>query len=198
MPEQIRPGLWRWSAPHPAWRPGAEPGTPDDWPRDVGAVLYQTRSRAVFFDPLAPAADPAFWGWADQRCDGREVSVLETIPYHRRDRDQFIAHYGAGAGVPDVVVAHRLPAGFEETLYWIPEHRALIPGDALLGAGGGELRLCPDSWLAEQPAKPTAGELREALGVLVGGLDVELVLVSHGEPALHDGAAALARALRAT
>ena len=202
MPDEIAPGLWRWIAPHPEWQPSHDDGTPRDWPREVGCVLYETDGRAVFIDPQAPEDDPAFWRWADERCDGREVSVLETTACHRRSRERFVARYaapstpdGGGQPAPDSIEAYPL-AAFEETLYWVAEHRALVPGDVLIGDGGGELRLCPESWLDDFSPRPTLGEMRAALGVL-SELDIELVLVSHGEPALRHGGAALARALHA-
>ena len=192
MPDEIAPGLWRWVAPHPEWQPTEEDGTPTSWPREVGCVLYETASHAVLFDPLAPEDDAGFWRWADERCRGREAVVLETIHYHRRSREKFLARYGAATAVPDGVVPFAL-AAFDETVYWIAEHRALVPGDSLVGAGDGELRLCPASWLA----RGTLDELRAALASALLGLDVELVAVSHGEPALRGGGAALARALQA-
>jgi hypothetical protein len=69
-------------------------------------------------------------------------------------------------------------------------------GDVLLGAGakprdtGEPLRLCPERWLG----KATHGDLRESLAPLLE-YPVESVLVSHGEPVLSGGAAALAAAL---
>jgi glyoxylase-like metal-dependent hydrolase (beta-lactamase superfamily II) len=156
-------------------------------------VLYETAERAVFFDPLAPDDDAGFWSWADDRCRGREVVVLETIAYHRRSREAFLARYAASADVPETVAAYPFPAA-DETVFWVAEHRALVPGDLLLGSGGGRLSLCPPSWLEEASGTPTLGEVREALGVLLE-LDVELVLVSHGEPALAGGRDELARAL---
>jgi glyoxylase-like metal-dependent hydrolase (beta-lactamase superfamily II) len=198
-PDELRPGLWRWSAPHPEWEATGEDGTPTVWPREVGCVLYTSAAGAVVIDPLAPTQDTAeFWRWADERCDGREVSVLETIGYHRRSREQVIARYGALTSAPATVEAHPL-AGFEETVYWIPEHRALVPGDALITVPDGELRLCPQSWLDELGSSDerTLAGLRAALLPLCD-LEVELVLVSHGEPTLRDGGAALRRALHAT
>jgi hypothetical protein len=198
MPVELRPGLWRWSAPHPQWHASEDDGTPTAWPREVGCVLYTTPSSAVFVDPLVPAQDAAaFWRWADERCAGREVSVLETIAYHRRSRDEVIARYTARTDVPAAVSAHPLPA-VRETVYWIPEHRALVPGDSLIAAPGGDLALCPQSWLDELgppgTAPPTQADLRAALLPLCE-LHAQLVLVSHGEPALDGAGAALARAL---
>ena len=109
----------------------------------------------MFIDPLAVADDGAFWSWADDRCRGREVVALETIRFHRRSREAFLARYSAATMAPQSAVPprwgvepHSLPAT-EETVFWIPEHRALVPGDVLLGTGGGGLSLCPESWLEE-------------------------------------------------
>jgi hypothetical protein len=195
MPEQIRPGLWRWTAPHPDWQPSDGSDAPESWPRDVGCVLYQAPSEAVFIDPLAPPNDPDFWAWADEICRGRSVSVLETIRFHRRSREEFLARYGAATNAPSGVLPLHLP-DFHETLHWIGEHRALVPGDSLIAVDGG-LRTCPQSWLDFVAQGLTIAGLRAALEQAVAGLDVELVLVSHGEPVLHDAAAALAAALRA-
>ena len=144
----------------------------------------------MFFDPLAAEDDAAFWGWADERCRTREVAVLETIHFHRRSREAFLARYSAATAPGESwgVAPFAVPEA-DETVFWIPEHRALIPGDVLVGTGGGELALCPESWLRFLSAAPTREELRHALGVL-GELDVELVLVSHGDPVLRDGRAA--------
>lgn len=197
MPEQIRAGLWRWTAAHPDWRPSDSDDAPTSWPRDVGCVLHQTHSDAVFIDPLAPVDDPSFWAWADELCQGREVSVLETIHYHRRSREQFQARYGvaATATAPAGVARLRLPA-FQETLIWIAEHRALVPGDSLIADADAELRVCPQPWLDCIDRRLTRAGLRAALEQALAGLDVELVLVSHGEPVLQGAAAALAAALR--
>jgi hypothetical protein len=192
---EIASGLWRWTAPHPDWRPDAASGSAGDWERDVGSVLYETADAAVFFDPLLPPDRDSFWDWADERVAGRPVSVLTTIRWHRRSRDDLVRRYGASTSrsrksLPDGVEAFSL-RGAGETIFWLPEPRALIPGDRILGAPGGGLRLCPDSWL---PARIDRAELRELLVPLLE-LPVERVLVSHGEPVLRGGRAALERAL---
>jgi hypothetical protein len=77
-------------------------------------------------------------------------------------------------------------------MFWLPEVRALIPGDRILGAPGGRLRLCPESWLFW--VKVNRDGLRSLLEPLLE-LPIERVLVSHGEPVLSDGASALRRCL---
>lgn len=192
-PIEIRPGLWRWRAPHPDWEPDAAPGSGGDWPREVGCVLYDTGAHVVVIDPLVADGDAALWAWADARCAGREVSVLLTIGFHERSRGRFVSRYGAGEQAPAGVEALAFPE-LDETMYWLAAARTLVPGDRLLGAGGGGLALCPQSWLRYIEPTPTLAQVREQLAVLLE-LDIEAVLVSHGEPVLTAGAAAIAAAL---
>jgi hypothetical protein len=85
--------------------------------------------------------------------------------------------------------------GAAETMYWLPEVRTLVPGDRLLGAPGGGVRLCPESWLYW--VKVDLNGLRSLLEPLLE-LPIERVLVSHGEPVLSGGHEALRRCLRAS
>jgi hypothetical protein len=71
-----------------------------------------------------------------------------------------------------------------------------VPGDRLLGDDAGGVRLCPPSWLRYLPGGMTTEEL--AALAPVRDLPVEMVLVSHGEPVLRDGARAIERVLAAT
>jgi hypothetical protein len=195
---QIRSGLWRWTAPHPAWKP-AEPGSSGDWPREVGCLLYEVGAAAIFIDPLVPANDAQlFWEWADARCEGRSVAVLQTVRFHGRSKLDVMMRYRASTAPPGgVVEALEFPTA-DETMFWLHEHSALVPGDRLLGAedGSGALHLCPQSWLRYLDAPPSDAELAALLAPLLE-LDCEAVLVSHGEPVLSGGAAAIARALQA-
>jgi hypothetical protein len=193
--EPIAPGLSRWTAPHPDWRPNAAPGSPGDWDQQVGSVLFEAADAAVFFDPLLPPDPEPFWAWADERVAGRPVSVLTSVRWHRRSREIFVERYSASvskakASLPRGVEAFPL-RGAGETIFWLPEPRALISGDRIIGAAGGGVRLCPESWL---PGGITQHELRVLLRPLLE-LPVERILVSHGEPVLKGGTAALARAL---
>ena len=64
----------------------------------------------------------------------------------------------------------------------------------MLGADGGGLRLCPESWLGYLGSGLTLAQLRLVLRPLLE-LPIELVLVTHGEPVLSGGREALAEAI---
>jgi hypothetical protein len=194
---EIAPGLLRWTAPHPEWQAGAEPGGDSDWDQDVGSVLYELDAVVTLIDPLLPADDrEPFLAWLDERIADRAVSILTTIRWHRRDREQLAERYRynstrAWNAVPAGVVQRPL-RGAGETLYWLPDVATLVAGDRLIGDGRGGLRLCPDSWLVD--VRVDRAGLAQLLRPLLE-LAIERVLVSHGEPVLRDGRAALARAL---
>jgi hypothetical protein len=197
---EIRPGLHRWTAAHPEWRAGAAPGSAGDWPELVGCVAWEGPDALTLIDPLVPAdREPAFWSEIDALVRGR-VAVITTIGFHRRSRDRFVERYGAStsrarAALPQGV--ETIPVrGFGETMVWLPEPRALVPGDRLLGDGRGGLRLSPQSWMNHLRGRPTVDELRRALRPLLE-LPVELVLVSHWDPILERGRDAIAAALAA-
>jgi hypothetical protein len=79
-------------------------------------------------------------------------------------------------------------------MFWLAEHRALVPGDRVIGADDGGLRLCPESWLRYLPSGLSSAELATRLRPLLE-LPIESVLVSHGEPVIGRGREALERAL---
>lgn len=188
---EIAPGLYRWSAPHPDWTPAG------DWDELVGSVLYEHGDAVALIDPLLPREGrEEFLAWLDARTAGRSVSVLTTIRWHRRDRRLLAERYRgqrshAWNSVPPGVVPHWL-RGAGEVVFWLPDVATLVPGDSLIGAGDGGLRLCPADWLKDDRTD-LAGLAARLEELLV--LPVERVLVSHGEPVLHDGRAALARAI---
>jgi hypothetical protein len=187
--QQLAAGLWRWTARHPAWEADAEPESPADWPPDVGCVAYDAGDAVALIDPLVVDG----WAELDALVAGRPVAVLTTIDFHRRSSADAVARYRATTAPPAGVEPIELPAA-GETMFWLPERRALVPGDRILGDGSGALRLCPESWLRYLPSGIGLGELRRLLRPLLE-LPVELVLVSHGEPVLERGRQALEAAL---
>lgn len=132
------------------------------------------------------------------KAHGRPVRVLTTIGFHRRSRDEVVRRFDATTSRAKA----SLPEGVEtvtirragETMVWLPGPRALVPGDRLLGDGAGGVRMCPPEWLRYLDPGLTYDELRDALRPLLE-LPIEMVLVSHGEPVVRDGHAAVERAL---
>ena len=185
--QEVATGLWRWTGLHPEWKPGA------GWDQEVGCVYFEGPDAVVLVDPLAPPEDEErFWAALDRDVErvGKPVRILLTVSWHDRSTEAVAERYGAATdgSLPAGVEAHAVPSG-DETAYWLPAHGALVFGDAVLGAEGGGVRLCPESWL-----DGTLAQLKDELRPLLD-LPVERLLVSHGEPVLRHGHAGLARAL---
>jgi hypothetical protein len=198
-PRELAAGLYRWTARHPDSPPGADPGGPDDWGPLVGCALYEAPDTVVLFDPLLPEEGrDAFLEWLDGLVAGRPVSILTTIQWHRRDRETLAERYAANSSRAWNFIPHGVQPkplrGAGETVYWLPNVATLVFGDRLLGDDAAGVALCPDSWLRQ--AQVDRAGLARLMRPLTE-LPVERLLVSHGEPVLHDGRAALARAIRA-
>lgn len=200
--EHLQPGLYRWTARHPEWQPGAEPDSPGDWHPEVGCVAFAVDRGIVVVDPQVPSDEAAFWTEMDRlvAAAGGQVWVLQTIRWHDRSSARFVERYDAKR--PPIMAAEVdgvKPLAFhaaDETMLWLERPRALIPGDRLIGTAGGGVRMCPQSWLEYLPDRLTLDRLRELLLPLLD-LPIELILVSHGEPVLADGQAQLRAALAA-
>jgi glyoxylase-like metal-dependent hydrolase (beta-lactamase superfamily II) len=194
--------LWRWTAFHPEWK------------EEVGCVYYEAPDAIVLFDPLVPPDEAErFWRALDRDVERlhKPVHVLITVFWHSRSTREVADRYAARVWAPTrgrAAIERRagsvtdlfragdpLPGGVTafataratEVVFYIREHRAVVPGDVILGGEGG-LRLCPESWL---PSGTGHAELRESLGPLLD-LPAERVLVSHGRPVLERGHDALA------
>ena len=196
--QELRPGLWRWTASHPEWDHA------ENWGPEVGSVYAELPDSLVMVDPLIPAdEEETFWPALDRDVErlGLPVHVLLTVHWHERSVATVLDRYKATLWRPEergdlpIGVRAEVVKGSDwvEALFFLEPHRALIAGDLLVGVDGG-VQL-PVDWFptgerewAEQHLKP---ELRE----LLAALPVELVIVSHGEPVLENGADALRRAL---
>jgi glyoxylase-like metal-dependent hydrolase (beta-lactamase superfamily II) len=198
--QELTSGLYRWTARHPDAAANAQAGSPADWGPDVGSIAYAAPDAFVLVDPLVPPERADLQRALDDLVEshGLPVAILTTLSFHRRSRDELAARYGASTSRAKKSLPQRVETipirGAGETMVWLPELRALIPGDRLLGDDRGGLRLCPDSWLRYLPSKMNQAGLREALRSLLD-LPVEMVLVSHGEPVLSGGREAIRAAL---
>jgi hypothetical protein len=124
------------------------------------------------------------------------------VHWHERSVATVLDRYKATLWRPEE--KGQLPAGVHaevvkgsdwvEALFFLEPHRALIAGDLLIGKDGGGIEL-PVRWFPKGEQDWAEQELKPELRKRLGELPVELVVVSHGEPVLEDGAAALERAL---
>ena len=186
--QELATGLWRWTGLHPAWTPAE--GGPDGWEQEVGSYYYEAPESIVLFDPLVPMEDrDRFFEALDRDVAraGRPVRVLVTVEDHRRSAAELAERYDGTLGEVPASVQIVLDR-WDEQVYWIPEHAALVFGDLVL-ARDGRLEL-PRTWLGED----RYGEVREGLRPLLE-LPVQRALVTHGEPVLEGGREALAAAL---
>ena len=204
--QELAPGLWRWTARHAEWHPG-------EWGAEVASFAVDAGDGAVLLiDPLLPEDDAEVL----ERVDALgPAAILVTIPYHTRSSEPLAKHYGIPIlGHPAVGKRLRdrshlqplddLPGGARaypigkprrhETPIHLPSHRALVFGDAIVTTPEGDLRLWHTDRVDDARARwyrerfvPTLQPLRE--------LDLERILVTHGEPVLHGGSAALEDAL---
>ena len=131
--EEIAPGLRRWTAWH------------DHWEEDVGSAAVETADGLVLIDPLGLPREL-----------GKPEHVLVTVYWHGRGTSDVGAEHvwasrrsakpleNRGIRVTDPFRAgDELPGGIQafqtprsaEVVYWLPEHRSLVVGDVLLGAG---------------------------------------------------------------
>ena len=196
--QELRPGLWRWTASHPEWDHA------EHWGPEVGSVYAELPDAVVVIDPLVPPdEEERFWSALDADVErlAQPVHVLLTVHWHERSVAAVLDRYGATLWRPEE--EGDLPAGVKaeivkgsdwvEAAFFLELHRALIVGDLLIGTNGGiEL---PVTWFPKAERDWVRSELKPRLRQQLGALPVELVLVSHGEPVLEDGAAALERAL---
>jgi len=214
-PVELADGLHRWTARHPAWHPKGFGDVVGSYAVDAGD------GHVVVVDPLLPPEAPDSVLALLDALVAERLTVAVTLPYHVRDAATVWARY-AERGVDAVVtgalgVARRLaddtvfaelvpgdpgarvaafaltgPRRSERPLH-LPSHGAVVFGDALVTTPDGELRVWDDE--AGDPARGRriAEQVPPALAPIIAA-DPDIVLVTHGEPVLGAGRAALERA----
>ena len=142
--EQIRPGLWTWTAPHPEWHEHPV----------VRSYAVERDRGLVLIDPMTPPAELV---------EGRDLQVALTCPWHSRSAPEL--------GAPEAQVDSR-PAFYpDERVIWLPDHGAFVFGDSFPGGPipddwlpEGQTRADYNAWLAsliELPVElvlPTHGD----------------------------------------
>src|SRR5438034_10547690 len=170
--QELRPGLWRWTAPHPEWEHA------ENWGPDVASVYAELPHEVVVIDPLVPPGeDERFWSALDRDVErlGLPMHVLLTVHWHERSVATVLDRYEAKLWRPEE--KGELPAGVHaeivkgsdwvEALFFLEPHRALVAGDLLVGVDDGvEVTV---SWFpkgeqewAEQQLRPEFRDLLRA------------------------------------
>jgi hypothetical protein len=215
--EELAPGIYRWTAPHPEWRPKSEevesyalvagealllvdpllPLDADEQHSPLLAALellvaaaarvellvtvpYHTRSTETLYERYAPERPTRIWGHALVRKRLRPKTPLEVVPMGAAGTAAPIA-----GGAAEAYTIGR-PRRSEHPVY-VPELRAAVFGDAVVGAQGGlrfwYLSSTDDAWYRDVFA-PTLSPMAER--------PLEHVLVTHGPPVVGDGQRQLA------
>lgn len=210
--EEVAPGIWAWRTRHPEWNSTTE---------RVASYALRFDDGIVIVDPLldATAAREDHLDALRELAGQRPCLVYVTIPYHVRDSAEvadalsasvaghtalqkrlpattpFLDVSGDGAQLPFGVRAIRIgkPRRYEMPLL-SPRHRALVFGDAVVGVEGG-LRV----WAIPTGESGQTWYRQRFLPTLRPLLDehIEHVLVTHGQPVLGGGTAALADMIEA-
>jgi len=221
--EQIAPQIYRWMAPHPEWRSSVEevvsyalvvgealafvdpllPAEGDarrapllaDIDQMIGearrlelliTIPYHTRSVETFYERYSRTVPTLIWGHAGVKKRLTRLAPFEVIP-------QSVA--GEAAEIADgAVLAYTVgkPRRSEYPLYF-PGLRAVVFGDAVVGAQGG-LRF----W--NQGSSTGADWYRDVFAATLRPLaaqDIEYALTTHGPAVLADGRRALEECLAA-
>ena len=211
--QRLADGLWRWTARHPEWHPA---GFGDE----VACFVLHAAEETILIDPLVPAADDDLAATLDGLVRER-VRILITIPYHVRsceqlrdrwtgDREVTIhGHALVGRRLADATGFHPLSPGDElpggirahplgrprraEMPLELSSHRAVAFGDAVVEADG-VLHVWESPVDSERRRRWWDERFVPTLRA-VAERPVERVLVTHGDPVLADGGAALASAV---
>lgn len=210
--QEIATGIWSWQRRPRGLRPG-EFGARTSYALalDGGTLLV---------DPLVDGGDDPALEALDGLIGGR-VRILISKPFHTRSAELLWRRYSRARariyGHRDVATRLGDASGFEavtggsdvggvarfhsigrpprsEQPIEIPAHRVLVFGDAVVETGGGELRVWEDPLDSERRRRRWHERYLPTLQHL-GALEVEHVLVTHGQAVLGEGAAALRRAL---
>lgn len=198
LPEEIVPGLFHWTATHPAIH--------------IRVHSYYAVEARMLIDPLLPSPGGTDWLAAH----GPPEHIVLTNRLHSRHSAELVAAFGCTVWCPREGLFHMapelnaspygagdvLPGGaraFEvgvlcpdESALLLPAVQALAVADGVIRDDGGPLTFVPDGLLADDAAE-VAGIKRglKAAYLRLADEDFLHLLMAHGNPWLHDGRAAL-------
>ncbi len=225
---KVGEGFWRWELPHPDWKPEFDrPGGWGRIVASVYAEFEEAVVLIDPLAPAGEDTQEKFWRALDGDVARlrRPILMLVGCVDHGRSADRFAARYrekgvrvtvvgdaaireNASCTLDATLAEFALPSGLRaysisglspgETAFFLEPWRAAVFADAVIGAGGGRVRVAPPSWgikTAEGRAVYDRG-FRASLQA-VADRSPDVLLPSHGEPVLKGGADALSEALTA-
>lgn len=210
--DELAPDLWRWTRRHPEWHP-------EGFGSEVSSYALVDDAGLVLVDPLVLGEDDPVVAELEEKATG-SVRVVITMGYHVRSseliwkqlgpkRTRIFGHANCASRLEDTsgftalaggetieggIRAHSFGSPRRAELpFELPSHRALAFGDVVVETGAGDLRVwawgsTKQPWW-DQRFIPTLRPLTR--------MGIERVLVTHGDPVLRDGSAALEAALAA-
>lgn len=193
--KEITPGIFHWTALHPRIK--------------IEVSSYYLPEERVLIDPMKPSEG---LGWFGER--EAPTEILLTNRHHWRQSGAFVDAFGctvrcnraglhefthgervepfeAGDELPGGIVAHEVGAICpDESALFIPRWRALACADGLVRMNG-DPGFVPDNLMGDDAEEVKRG-LRAAYGRLAE-LDVDHLLLAHGDPVVGGGRETLAR-----
>jgi glyoxylase-like metal-dependent hydrolase (beta-lactamase superfamily II) len=210
--DELAPRLWRWTRRHPEWHP-------EGFGSEVSSYALLDDAGLVLVDPLIDGEGDPVLAELEAKATGA-VRIVITMGYHVRsseliwerlgrqrtriyghascasrleDASGFIALEG-GETIEGGIRSHRFGSPRRAELpFELPSHRALAFGDVVVETGTGALRV----WAWGSTKQPWWDERFIPTLRPLTRLGIERVLVTHGEPVLQGGSAALEEALAA-
>jgi len=182
---EVAPGIVHWTARHP----------------NIGADVsaYWLADERVLLNPLA-VPDGL----------GVPVAIVLTNRHHYRDSGELAERFGIrvhvpreglhaftagepvepyadGDELPGGLVAHRI-GGLSDDEYAVevPRAHALAIADGVIRRGGGPLAFVPDGLMGDDPEGDKRG-LADAYEALLDRIEIDHLLLAHGEPVAGDG-----------
>lgn len=201
---EILPGVWHWSAPHP----------------NLGGIRvssYWLESEGVAIDPLVPETGLE---WFEQRSTPPAAIVLSNR-HHYRDSARFHERFGVRVHVPEAgmheftegqpvdayVPGQTLPGGLraieigalapDDGGLYLASASALVLADAVVRSAShpdGKIGWVIDQLMDDPPQ--TKRGLLAALGRILDELEFEHLLLAHGLPLIGSGRSELEELVR--
>jgi glyoxylase-like metal-dependent hydrolase (beta-lactamase superfamily II) len=190
---KVRAGIWQWTAPHPAWKEGA------NWEQTVSSYALDDGRRLYLIDPLEPPDDVLAM---IEEHGGDTTLIMLTCPWHRRDAGQLAARFDAHVYVPHPDASDQDPVhgsvytagdtlsggvvaypGMEsnDLVLWFPSFGAVAAGDTMIERDGA--LTIPEDWI--DSGTNSLVNIKHGLAPLLN-LPVDIVLPTHGDPKTAD------------